>query len=113
MNKAAAMIRYALFVFALGTQAACTTPAPSSEIRPAAAVCTTRAIVTVRQNAGIRNDSEFVGLMAGAGVNVEVLYNMTRNTRMVRVSALGPDAACRDAINQLRLDPRIESVNGA
>ncbi len=107
------MHRHLLLMLAVGSLAACGTLPPSGEISSAPGVCTLRAIVIVRSNANIRNDSEFVELMDRLGLDVEVIYNMSRNARMVRVRAEGPDEACQEVLNELRLDPRIESANSA
>ena len=102
-----------MLILGLGSLAACGTPPRPGDTSPVAAECTRRAIVTVRQTSGIHNDAGFNDLTSSLGIEVEVLYNMSRNSRMVRVRAAGPDIACREIMDELRRDPRIESVNEA
>lgn len=69
-----------------------------------------RMIVHTRQGSGIRNDFELVEAGRRAGIQLQVLQTMGRNSRMIMIRGLGPEQLCEEAAEQLSLDPRIESV---
>lgn len=104
---------FVLVALASCSLASCGTPPGKGDLGPAPQECNARAIVTVRPSANIRNDFEFLELMQRIGVEVEIMHSMSRNSRMIRVRAYGNDEVCRDLIDQLRIDPRIESANNA
>ncbi len=83
-------------------------PASSASSRPSS--CSMRMIVHTRQGSGIRNDFELVEAGRRAGIQLQVLQTMGRNSRMIMIRGLGPEQLCEEAAEQLSLDPRIESV---
>ena len=85
------------------------TRVPGSE-RASNATCSLRAVVNIRQGALIRNDAELVDAARRLSVNISVVQSMGRNARMVVFRENGPQALCEEALETLRDDLRIESI---
>jgi len=101
-----------LGLLAAGFLAGC---AGSATSRPGTTVqridrCTIRAIVTFRDGLRVRGDGELLEAGRSHGVDITVLREMGRGSRMVMINAAGPDETCTHALEQLRTDLRIESV---
>jgi hypothetical protein len=58
-----------------------------------------------------RNDADLVEIARRVGVNLSVLQSMGRNSRMVVIRENGPPEACENALEELRTDLRIESID--
>jgi len=105
----------AVICLALGSLlAACVGTEGSGQRSPSTASrvtsCSERVIVNMRMGMGVRNDFELMEAGRRAGVQIEVLQQMGRGSRMVMIRGMGPQALCESAIEEMGLDPRIESV---
>ena len=72
--------------------------------------CSLRVVVNLRQGPMNRNDTDLVELARRLGVNLNVLQSMSRNAKMVVIRENGPPEACENALEELRTDLRIESI---
>jgi hypothetical protein len=57
------------------------------------------------------NDALLAELGRGAGVRLEGATSLTTNIYSVTLRADGAEAVCRDAVQRLRADPRVRSVD--
>lgn len=105
--------------FSLGAflLAGCTaTPSPPSGLPRTAAssnssMCSVRATIHLRAGPGMRGDFELMDIARRAGVQMDVMQTISRTTRMVTLRGFGSPTLCEEAIEELRLDPRIESID--
>lgn len=102
----------AWFITAL---AGCAGTGPSAQRLPGAQrvgnpACSLRAVVNLRQGPFRRNDTDLVEIARRVGVNLNVLQSMGHNAKMVVIRENGPPEACENALEELRTDLRIESI---
>lgn len=74
------------------------------------ASCSTRLIVNMRPSMGPGAELELLSVARRVGVRAEVLREMGRGSSMVQISGMGPQALCEAAVEEMSLDPRIESI---
>ncbi len=106
--------RAAFYLAIVGVLAGCAgSPASNTgDSRRAAMMerCSERVIVYIRQGTSIRSDFELVEVGRRLGFTLEVLQTMGRNSKMVMIRGNGPQEVCDSAVEQLKEDPRIESI---
>lgn len=72
--------------------------------------CSERLIINLRNATAIRSDLELTDLGRRAGVDLEVLQQLGRTSRMVMIRAMGPESLCDSGIEEIERDPRVQSV---
>lgn len=72
--------------------------------------CSSRVILNFRQGLAV-SDFDLMAMARRAGVNMEALQQTGRSSRMVMIRGRGPEAVCDAAIEEMSLDPRIESIH--
>lgn len=95
-----------IFTGCAGTQQ----PAQGIPSATRAEFCTARVVVNLRTGPGRRSDFELSDMGRRAGVQLDVMQQTGRDSRLVRIRGTGPQALCDQAVEELSLDPRIESV---
>lgn len=75
--------------------------------------CSERLIINLRNATAVRSDLELTDLGRRAGVDLEVLQQLGRTSRMVMIRAMGPESLCDSSIEEIERDPRIQSVQRA
>lgn len=72
--------------------------------------CSERIMINLRSATAIRSDFELTDLGRRAGVDLDVLQQLGRTSRVVMIRAMGPESLCDSGIEEIERDPRVQSV---
>lgn len=86
--------------------AACVQPRGAAQADPA--TCNVRVIVALNQTP---DDSVLRDLSRVSGAKLELIRTMTSNLHLLALEAQGTDSECTAAMERLRADPRVRSVD--
>lgn len=91
----------------------CADVPPTSQPLPRSmmANCTARIVIHIRPGAILRGDFELIEAGRRAGVAMDIHQTLGYSTRMVTIRGAGMHEVCDEAIERLRRDPRIESID--
>jgi hypothetical protein len=102
------LFRSLLSVLLVGAAVACAQQRPLDAAGSAPGTCALPVIVAF---ANAPDAALLADLGRGSGVRLDSAASLTTNIYSLTLHADGGDAACRDAVQRLRADPRVRSVD--